>query len=103
MSNTTIPKPTIGDLTLSACRILPANYLRLTDPGNTTRHNVAHRYMVFKLLDKAGHTHQAIADKFKVQRETVTRGIAKIEDWMGVYPDMKGTYQRLEILALNTL
>jgi len=103
MNNTTKPIQSIGELTMAAARILAANHSRLTDPGDSSTKNTEHRYMVFKLLDKAGHTHQQIADSFKLERSTVTKGIQKIDDWMRIYKDMKGTYQRLEILALNTL
>lgn len=75
----------------------------LMDATDTSAKATEHRYMTFGVMEKAGYTHQQIADYFKVNRETVTKGLSKLDVWLGVYSDMAGTYNRLQVLALNNL
>lgn len=94
---------TLNAITKNACDILCLWQPDLMDMRNTSAKQTERRYMVFGLMEKHGYTHQQIADHFKVTRETVTKGLSKLDDWLRIYKDLAGTYQRLNTLALNTL
>ena len=75
----------------------------LMDVSNTSRKATEHRYMVFSLMEKAGYTHQQIADFFNMNRENVTKALTKLEGWLNIYKDLKGTFERLVLLVLKQL
>jgi hypothetical protein len=69
---------------------------------DTSRRATENRYLVFRLMEEAGYTHSEIAEYFKMTRETVTKGLAKLDDWLRIYPDMKGKYTRM-VNVINLL
>lgn len=92
---------TPSQLASAAADVLMVFLDDLMDISNGSRRITMYRYMTFKLMEEAGYTHQQIADHFKVTRETITKGIGKIEDWLSIYRDVKGDYLRLQTMILK--
>jgi hypothetical protein len=72
----------------------------LLDVNDDRRKSTERRYMTFALLQKAGYTHQDIADLFDMNRENVTKALTKFDVWVTNYADTRGEFQRLTIMVL---
>jgi ParB-like chromosome segregation protein Spo0J len=55
-----------------------------------------YRYIIYGLLEKAGFTHQQIADHFKVSRAGVTNALLKLDVWIRAYKDIRENCQILD-------
>ena len=101
MSTLIKPKQTIPEIANAAANVLSVWLPDLLDINNSSRRITEQRYMVFALMEKAGYTHQQIADYFKMNRESITKALTKLEAWLPLYSGLRGTYTRLEVLALK--
>jgi predicted transcriptional regulator len=72
----------------------------LKDVKDTRNKPTERRYLVFALMEKAGYTHQEIADYFGLNRESVTKALTKLDSWLKIYADMRGDHSRLLLTIL---
>lgn len=92
---------TLNQIANAAADVLMVFLPDLMDTNNSARRITEYRYMTFGLMEKAGYTHQQIADHFKMNRENITKGLSKLDDWLKIYKDTQGDYQRLNARALK--
>ncbi|QTE37199.1 hypothetical protein J3L18_29530 [Mucilaginibacter gossypii] len=72
----------------------------LKDVKDDRRKPTERRYITFALMEKAGYTHQDIADFFKMNRESITKALTKLDSWLKIYADLRGDYSRLLLTIL---
>lgn len=102
MINTiTKPKQSLQQIANAAADVMAVWLPDLMDTSDCSRRITEQRYMVFSLMEKAGYTHQQIADFFKMNRENITKALTKLKAWLPLYSSLKGEYTRLEILTLK--
>ena len=95
------PIKTLGEiLTEVAKQVVPSEVV-IQDKTETGWVARSARYMVFELMEKAGYTHQEIADFFKMNRENVTKGLTRLDGWKKAYQDVRDTCGRLERTVLG--
>ena len=92
---------TCDQIAFMASKVLLMPLDKIQDMTSNSQRAAENRYMIFSIMETAGYTHQQIADYFKIHRESVTKGISKLNVWLDVYQDTKNNYQRLTILVLK--
>ncbi|WP_121812760.1 helix-turn-helix domain-containing protein [Mucilaginibacter kameinonensis] len=72
----------------------------LKDVSDDRRKPTERRYITFALMEKAGYTHQEIADFFNMNRENITKALSKLKAWLKLYADLRGDHSRLLLTIL---
>ncbi|UOE48016.1 hypothetical protein MTO98_26755 [Mucilaginibacter sp. SMC90] len=93
-------RKSLNQLTKESADLLGVMVDDLKDVKDDRKKPTERRYLVFALMEKAGYTHNEIAEYFKMNRESVTKALTKLDTWLKVYADLRGDYYRLFVIIL---